>query len=164
MPIDEFGTPREDHLYAVFDRRSRRRRPCATSRAWVCRGTACGGRTPRALREPADAGEGLGLMAMIRRVLHGGRPYLGVAALLQVTPYVAAQHNLPVDNGVLIGAVQRGGPAAKAGVRPGDIITALNGRATQSLEAFTDALAAHLRWRNGCPWPWPRRRASAPSP
>jgi S1-C subfamily serine protease len=75
------------------------------------------------------------------RVVHSGRPYLGISGLRQVTPYVAAQFNLPAENGVLVGAVQAGGPAAKAGLRAGDIIVALNGQATASQEAFNDALA-----------------------
>ena len=75
------------------------------------------------------------------RVVHSGRPYLGISGLREVTPFVAAQFNLPAENGVLVGAVQTGGPADKAGLRAGDIIVALNGQTTASQEAFNDVLA-----------------------
>jgi serine protease Do len=44
-----------------------------------------------------------------------GLPYLG-AQLTDVTPQVAARFELPVDTGVLVVAVEPGGPAAEAGL------------------------------------------------
>ncbi len=75
------------------------------------------------------------------RVVHSGRPYLGVANIGQVTPALAAQYGLGADNGVGIGAIVPDGPAAKAGVRAGDVIVALNNQPTLSVEAFNEALA-----------------------
>ena len=46
--------------------------------------------------------------------------------------------------GVGIAAVAPGGPAAKAGLQPGDVITAINGTATLDTEALA-AVVAGLR-------------------
>jgi serine protease Do len=56
------------------------------------------------------------------RVSH---PFLGVAYAL-VTPALAAQFQLPVTQGLMITQVMRGGPAATAGIRPRDIIVAVD--------------------------------------
>ena len=50
------------------------------------------------------------------------RPWLGVA-LYTVDPYVAAQYDLAVDEGVLIGEVIANSPADTAGLKEGDVIT-----------------------------------------
>lgn len=44
--------------------------------------------------------------------------------------------------GVFVGAVTAGGPASKAGLRAGDLITALDGKRTQSANALSVVLAA----------------------
>ena len=49
------------------------------------------------------------------------RPWLGVA-LYTVDPYVAAQYELAVDEGVLIGEVIANSPADIAGLKEGDVI------------------------------------------
>ncbi|HEY8477942.1 MAG TPA: trypsin-like peptidase domain-containing protein [Chloroflexota bacterium] len=55
-----------------------------------------------------------------------------------VTPALAQANNLAVSRGVLVRAVMRGGPAARAGILPGDIITALNGQPVRNVN--------DLRW------------------
>lgn len=52
---------------------------------------------------------------------------------------LALDNNLPVNAGALIAAVEQGGPAARAGLRSGDIVTKLNGKPIgpgQSLRAL----------------------------
>ncbi|HMP81677.1 MAG TPA: Do family serine endopeptidase [Verrucomicrobiota bacterium] len=55
------------------------------------------------------------------------RGYLGVN-IQPVTPDLAAAFNLPNQGGVLIGGVQPNTPAADAGIQPGDVIVAFNGK------------------------------------
>jgi len=43
---------------------------------------------------------------------------------------------------VLIAGVERNGPADKGGVKPGDVLVAVNGRATGDPAAMLDAVAA----------------------
>ena len=63
-------------------------------------------------------------------VTHSGRAYLGVRIALTFG-----------GNGALISSVDSGSPAARAGLHAGDTITAVNGKATSSPEAVTEALA-----------------------
>jgi len=74
-------------------------------------------------------------------VTHSGRPYLGVSGLQEATPSLAARYGLRAENGMLVGRVERDGPADRAGLRSGDISTRLDGRLTLSEAAFGDALA-----------------------
>ncbi|BCV23101.1 S1C family serine protease [Moorella sp. Hama-1] len=55
---------------------------------------------------------------------HVTHPFLGVYNLQEITPEMAQWYNIPV--GVYIGGVFKDGPAAKAGLREGDIITAVD--------------------------------------
>jgi hypothetical protein len=49
----------------------------------------------------------------------------------------------PVDRGVKLSGVTAGSPAAAAGLRAGDIVVGLGGRAVDDLQGLTDALRAH---------------------
>jgi S1-C subfamily serine protease len=67
-------------------------------------------------------------MAMANQVLATGRyvrPYLGIT-FNDVDEDLAAQFRLPVREGVIVTGVQRGSPAASAGLRPQDIIVQVN--------------------------------------
>lgn len=64
---------------------------------------------------------------------HVIHPFLGVYNLQEITPEMAQWYNIPV--GVYIGGVFKDGPAAKAGLREGDIITAVD---NQQVAAYDD--------------------------
>ena len=72
-------------------------------------------------------------------VKHSGIAALGTSAVT-VTPQAAQQNNLPVSQGVLIGAVSANGAAAKAGLRKGDIITQIDGTDVASFETLLTIL------------------------
>jgi len=61
--------------------------------------------------------------------------FLGIAPA-PITPQIAAQLDLPNTDGVIVTGVVPGGPAATAGIRPGDVITAMDGKPTESPEAL----------------------------
>ena len=71
------------------------------------------------------------------------RPYLGVT-ILQDAEYegVRVQYGLP-ESGVYVARIAEQGPAWKAGVEPGDVITAWNGNPIDNLAALTGALENH---------------------
>jgi serine protease DegQ len=69
------------------------------------------------------------------------RGYIGVQAQ-EVTPELAESLKIPSAAGVLIAGVERNGPADKGGVKPGDILVAVNGRPTPDPAAMLDAVAA----------------------
>jgi membrane-associated protease RseP (regulator of RpoE activity) len=65
------------------------------------------------------------------------------AGVRTVTPAIAAAHGLPAAYGVEVGPVRDGSPAAVAGVRPGDLITAIGAYTLTGGEAqFRTAVAA----------------------
>jgi len=61
--------------------------------------------------------------------LAGKRAYVGIS-LTELTPELREFFGAPKDAGVLVSSVAENGPAAKAGVRVGDVITSANGKAT----------------------------------
>ncbi len=83
-----------------------------------------------------DVAEGLGFSIpsntvryVVEQLIARGkviRPYLGIRSV-SVTRSLAAYYNLPVDHGVYVREVIPGTPAAQAGIRQGDIITAIGG-------------------------------------
>jgi serine protease Do len=84
----------------------------------------------------APGSEGLGFAIPIglatdvaEQVLTTGRvsrAYLGIS-MRDIDAELAAQFGLPVEEGVIVAEVGRNTPAGRAGVRPGDIIAALDG-------------------------------------
>jgi serine protease DegQ len=69
------------------------------------------------------------------------RGYIGVQAQ-EVTQEIAESFKLPDTAGVLIAGIERNGPAEKAGVKAGDVLLAVNERATPDSAAMLDAIAA----------------------
>jgi serine protease Do len=63
------------------------------------------------------------------------------AVTATLTPEEARRQSLPIARGAIIVRVFEGSPAAAAGLRPGDIITSVNGRAVDSRESFSTATA-----------------------
>ena len=55
------------------------------------------------------------------------RGWIGVG-LQEITPEIASSLNLTVNQGALVSGVVPGGPAAKAGMKAGDVLKAINGK------------------------------------
>ena len=68
------------------------------------------------------------------------RPWLGVSATT-LTPAIAQQIGVAFVEGVLLSDAVAGGPAARAGLRQGDVITALDGQPIKTTDDLTAALA-----------------------
>jgi S1-C subfamily serine protease len=65
--------------------------------------------------------------------------FLGVT-LGQLTSQIGRQLDVGVESGALVLSVQAGGPAAAAGLRPGDVVVALGGQQVGSVEDLLGAL------------------------
>jgi serine protease Do len=84
------------------------------------------------------------------------RPSLGLVAV-SVTPQVAHDNNLQVEQGVLVVQVEPGGPGDAAGLKPGDVITFAIGEAIKNLHHFHELLTGRrpgevlelIIWRKG---------------
>jgi serine protease Do len=66
-------------------------------------------------------------------------PVLGVSAE-DLTPQLGAYFGAPDDGGVLVREVRAGTPAEKAGVKAGDVIVKVDGKAVRSLTELRDEL------------------------
>lgn len=69
-------------------------------------------------------------MPIIRELINTGyivRPWMGIG-LATVDKMVASWYNLAVDKGILVTEVAAGSPAEKAGLKAGDVITAIDGK------------------------------------
>ena len=88
---------------------------------------------------------------------HGGA-FLGVD-LTRITPELRTHFGVPEDRGVLVAGVVDDSPAARAGIRTGDIVTAVDGEPVESTAGLIRALAERKAgdrvsvevWRDGHP-------------
>jgi PDZ domain len=119
----------------------------------------------------ADDGEGDGQKIEKRRVVivkdgkpqvyeSGGpmvrRGYLGVG-LTDLTPELRTHFGVPEDSGVMVAKVESGSPAEKAGIKVGDILTSIDGKAVKSswdlgakVRDYDDGQQVPVEvWRNG---------------
>ena len=69
------------------------------------------------------------------------RGYVGLR-LQEVTPALAQALGRPDGKGALVASVEPGGPAERAGIRSGDVITRLNGQPVESGRDLSRAVAA----------------------
>jgi serine protease DegQ len=79
---------------------------------------------------------------VVSQLLQSGRArhaFLGVQPG-DLTPEIAQQLGVSASSGMVVLDVVNGGPAAKAGLRPGDVITAINGKQISNVEDFLAAL------------------------
>ncbi|KKM11270.1 hypothetical protein SY88_09365 [Clostridiales bacterium PH28_bin88] len=72
------------------------------------------------------------------------RPFIGIFNFSDVSPEEAEWYKLPV--GLYVGGVVPGGPAAKAGMRPEDVIVAID---NQSIETFNDLQTILAKYQVG---------------
>jgi S1-C subfamily serine protease len=68
------------------------------------------------------------------------RPYIG-AEFEAVTPQIAESLGMDAPTGALVSSVEDGGPAAKAGLKPGDVVLKMNGTVLESVDALGYRLA-----------------------
>ena len=90
-----------------------------------------------AIVSPSGGNNGIGFAVpinmarnVLERLVSGGkvtRGYLGIVPQ-DIDADLAKEFNLPDQNGALVGDVMPETPAAKAGIKSGDIITAINGK------------------------------------
>jgi serine protease Do len=103
-----------------------------------------------AIESSSEGSEGIGFAVPINlarhvaeRLISGGkvlRGYLGVIPE-DITPGLAQSFNLSSDNGALVGDVEPGTPAEKAGIKSGDVITEFDGQAINSKNDLLLAVA-----------------------
>ncbi|MBI3953081.1 MAG: trypsin-like peptidase domain-containing protein, partial [Chloroflexi bacterium] len=67
------------------------------------------------------------------------RAWMGVS-IVTVTPALAAENGLTTNAGVFVAGIVRSSPAERAGLRPGDVIVALEGQQIVAARALTDFL------------------------
>jgi serine protease Do len=75
------------------------------------------------------------VVAQITKFGRVRRGEIGVHAQT-ITPLLAEALGLKIDNGVILADVTQGGPAATAGVKPGDIVVAVDGKKMENGRQF----------------------------
>jgi serine protease DegQ len=82
--------------------------------------------------------------SVMEKIIAGGevrRGWIGVEPR-EITPELAESLALPVKTGVLVAGVLQNGPAAKAGLRPGDVLVQVSGRPVRTASDLFAAVAA----------------------
>ena len=69
------------------------------------------------------------------------RGWVGIE-VQEITPEIAESFNLKSARGALIAGVLRGGPADRAGIRPGDVLVAVGGEPVQDSTSLLNLIAA----------------------
>lgn len=102
--------------------------------------------------EPGVQAEGIGFAIAINTVKkiagelvqygHAIHPYLGIS-YTSVSPSIALQFNLKVKQGALVSQVAQNSPAAHAGVKPGDVITEIDGNKINTDSALAIIMNNH---------------------
>jgi membrane-associated protease RseP (regulator of RpoE activity) len=69
---------------------------------------------------------------------------LGVA-VVEISPELRSHFGAPADRGVLVNAVKADSPAAKAGLRVGDVVTEVDGAPSTSAMDMLDAMSARKK-------------------
>ncbi len=87
-------------------------------------------------------------VSIVRQVMeqiiaHGAvtRGWVGIE-VQEITPEIAESFNLRTTEGALIAGVLRGGPADRAGIRPGDILVAVEGKPVRDSSSLLNLIAA----------------------
>jgi serine protease Do len=80
---------------------------------------------------------------LLEQIKAFGRPHYGyIGAWVQgITPAMADAIGLPTDSGVIVGSVSPNGPAALAGIKPGDVLLRINGQKTTDYRNFHRTVA-----------------------
>jgi serine protease Do len=79
---------------------------------------------------------------VLRQLIASGRivrPSLGLDAV-SLTPQIAYANNLPIERGALVTRVEAAGPAEGAGLRPGDVVTVVDGQPVRDLHHLHESL------------------------
>jgi serine protease DegS len=82
-------------------------------------------------------------MAQIVEKGYVSRGWLGVE-IQELAPQLAESFGIKGEKGIIIAGVLRNGPADKAGLQPGDIVTRLNGNPVENARSALNTIAATL--------------------
>lgn len=105
----------------------------------VVRGSGFGGAIAEGLGFAIPVNTARAVAEQIIEKGYFARPYLGIR-WQAITPRIAAAYNLPVEYGAFVSDVVPGGPAERAGLMAGDIITRVGDVPIDETHSFINAL------------------------